>query len=314
MATIRPLDLGDQSLVSRYLKRYPPKISELTFTNLFVWRGSRPVWLVEIEDSLVFLANARGEDDAAKVLLGPPLGEASPLSVSQAIGMDLEGFVRVPENTAEILRNAGLNVTHDRDNSDYVYKVADLAELQGRRFHKKRNHINQCLAAHRCEYEPITPQLVTECLDFQDRWCQARECGKNPALCNEYVAVREAFINYRDLQILGGAIRVDGAIEAYALGEELNPNTGVWHFEKAMPGVQGLGQLINQWFSKYALTGFEYINREQDLGIQGLRQAKESYYPDHMVDKFTATVKEPTAEMPSLMNPHECAKHSLGEE
>ena len=70
MATIRPLELGDQSLVTQYLKRYPPEISELTFTNLFVWRNSRPVWLAEVEDSLVFLANARGENHAAKVVLG----------------------------------------------------------------------------------------------------------------------------------------------------------------------------------------------------------------------------------------------------
>jgi hypothetical protein len=314
MAAIRPLELGDQSLVAQYLKRYPPKISEFTFTNLFVWRNSRPVWLAEVEDSLVFIANARGENDAAKVLIGPPIGDASPLSVSQILGIDLEGFVRIPEATAEVLRSAGLNVTPDRDNSDYVYKVADLAELQGRRFHKKRNLIKQCLAAYRCEYEPIIPELISECLDFQDRWCRARQCRKNPGLCNEYIAIREAFTHYRDLQIVGGAIRVDGAIEAYALGEGLNPHTGVCHFEKAMPGVQGLGQLINQWFCRYGLNGFEYINREQDLGIQGLRQAKESYHPDHMVDKFTAILKESAAETPSLTNPHECAKHSLGQD
>jgi hypothetical protein len=236
------------------------------------------------------------------------------LSVSEALGVDLQGFVRIPEDTADVLRGAGLNVTLDRDNSDYVYKVADLAELKGRRFHKKRNLIKQCLAAYRCEYEPIVPELVSECLEFQDRWCQARECGKDPGLCNEYAAIREAFTNYQDLQVLGGAIRVDGDIKAYALGEELNPDTGVCHFEKAMPGVQGLGQLINQWFSKHALSGFKYVNREQDLGIQGLRQAKESYHPDHMVDKFTAALKEPAAQTPSLMNPHECAKHSLGQD
>jgi hypothetical protein len=314
MATIRPLELGDQSLVAQYLKRYPPNISELTFTNLFVWRNSRPVWLAEVEDSLLFLAGARGENHKAKVVLGPPLGNASPLSASEALGIDLEGFVRIPEDTAKVLRSAGLTVTPDRDNYDYVYKVADLAGLQGRRFHKKRNLIKQCLAAYRCEYEPIVPELVSECLDFQDRWCQARECGKNPGLCNEYAAIREAFVHYRDLRTLGGAIRVDGAIEAYALGEELNPNTGVCHFEKAMPGMQGLGQLINQWFAKHALNGFKFVNREQDLGIGGLRQAKESYHPDHMVDKFNATLKGSADETLSLINPHECAKYSLEQE
>jgi hypothetical protein len=149
---------------------------------------------------------------------------------------------------------------------------------------------------------------------MQDRWCQARKCGKNPGLCKEYVAIRDAFVHYQDLQFLGGVIRINGEIQAYALGEELNPDTAVCHFEKAMPDVQGLGQLINQWFAKYALGGFQFVNREQDLGIPGLRQAKESYHPHHMVHKFTATLKASASTMPSLENPHECAKHMQGQE
>lgn len=314
MATIRPLELGEQSLVAHCLRRYPPEISELTFTNLFVWRSSRPIWLAEVEDSMVFIADSHGSDAATKVILGPPLGEAPPLAFARALGIELEGFVRIPEDTATSLRDAGLNVMPDRDNSDYVYRVADLADLEGRHYHKKRNLIKQCLAAHRCEYEPITAQLVSECLELQDRWCQARNCGKDPGLCKEYVAIRDAFIHYQDLQFLGGTIRIDGELQAYALGEALTPDTAVCHFEKAMPGIQGLGQLINQWFAKHALGGFEFVNREQDLGIPGLRQAKESYHPHHMVHKFTATLKGPTSTMPLLENPHECAKHMQGQQ
>ena len=96
MATIRPLELSDHSLVTRYLQRYPPEISELTFTNLFVWGGSRPIWLADVEDSVVFIANADVDDTSTKVILGPPLGEASPLSVADALGIELGGFVRIP--------------------------------------------------------------------------------------------------------------------------------------------------------------------------------------------------------------------------
>jgi hypothetical protein len=309
MDTIRPLELSDQSLVVQYLRRYPPEISELTFTNLFVWRTSRPIWLAQMDNSMVFITNAHSSDTAVKVILGPPLGNASPLAFAQCVGIELEGFVRIPEDTANALRETGLNVMADRDNSDYVYRVADLAHLEGRHYHKKRNLIKQCLSAQRCEYEAITPRLISECLDMQDRWCQARKCGKNPGLCKEYVAIRDAFTHYQDLQFLGGAIRINGKIQAYALGEELNPNTAVCHFEKAMPDIQGLGQLINQWFAKHAVGGFEFVNREQDLGIPGLRQAKESYHPHHMVHKFTATLKAPTSTTPLLENPHECAKH-----
>jgi hypothetical protein len=310
---IHPIELTDKSLVTSYLRRYPPEISELTFTNLFVWRGSRPIWLAKVKDSVVFITDSHSDAPATKVILGPPLGEASPLAVAQALGMEFHGFVRVSKGTATTLERAGLNVVADRDNSDYVYTVADLASLEGRRYHKKRNLIKQCLTAYKCKYEPIMPHHIPECLDMQDRWCESRECGKNPGLCNEYAAVRETFAHYEDLNLFGGSIRIEGKIQAYAVGEELNPGTAVCHFEKSMPGIRGLSQVINQWFAMNALSGFTFVNREQDLGIPGLRQAKESYYPHHMVQKFSAWFKGVGRIMPSLASPHECEKHAIGE-
>jgi hypothetical protein len=87
------------------------------------------------------------------------------------------------------------------------------------------------------------------------------------------------------LNLTGGTIRIEGKIEAFTVGEALNPSTAVCHFEKAMPQFQGLAQVINQWFAKNNLGDFAYVNREQDLGIPGLRKAKESYFPDHLVEK-----------------------------
>ena len=310
MATIRPLGLSDRSLVEDYLRRYPPEISELTFTNLFVWRSSRPIWLAEAENTVVFITESGGKDSSTRVILGPALGEALPLTVADALDVEIEGFVRLPEDTAGLLRKAGLKVEADRNNWDYVYSVSDLAELKGRHYHKKRNLIKQCLAAHKCVYEPITSQQISECQDMQDRWCQSRECGKNPGLCNEYTAIRETFSHYDTFGVFGGSIRVDGKIEAYAIGEKMSPGTAVCHFEKAMSGVQGLSQLINQWFAVHALKGFQFVNREQDLGIAGLRQAKESYYPHHMVKKFRATRKPGDSVLPALRSPQECAKHA----
>ena len=87
--------------------------------------------------------------------------------------------------------------------------------------------------------------------------------------------------------MIGGAVVVDGRIEAFAIGERLNPATAVVHFEKANPEMRGMYQLINQWFVRNELSDYMYVNREQDLGIEGLRKAKESYHPHHMVRKFT---------------------------
>lgn len=313
MNDIRPLELSDLPVVKAYLQRHPPEISELTFTNLFVWRSARPMFLAELKDAIVFMTNTRQENSEDKLIIGNPVGEVPPLAVANSLDSQVVGFARIPQKTAEALREAGLHVERDRDNWDYVYPLADLVDLSGRRYHKKRNLIKQCLAAYSCQYEPITPGLIAECFDMQDRWCKARECGREPGLCNEYVAIQEAFSLFEELQLIGGVVRVDGIIQAYALGEELQPAVAVCHFEKAMPGFRGLGQLINQWFAKYSLGEFEFVNREQDMGIPGLRQAKESYYPHHMVKKFNASFPHANPDKALLVEPHECHKHGPSE-
>ncbi|MDY6954275.1 MAG: phosphatidylglycerol lysyltransferase domain-containing protein [Thermodesulfobacteriota bacterium] len=311
---MRPLALSDRPLVKDYLRRYPPHISELTFTNLFVWRHSRPVFLAEVEDSIAFVTTAGENGESERFILGHAVGRALPLQVAHGLGQDVAGFVRIPAKTADTLKGSNLLITPDRDNWDYVYRVKDLAELAGRHYHKKRNLIKQCLEAHTCAYEPVTEEILDECLDMQDRWCQARQCKLDRGLCREYVAIRDMFDNFPELELLGGAIRADGVLQAYAVGEALGPVTAVCHFEKAMPGFRGLGQLINQWFARYALKDFEFENREQDLGIPGLRQAKESYYPHHMVEKYSAWFSADRAALPAPVDPHECARHGVDEE
>jgi hypothetical protein len=310
MSEIRRLELTDRSIVEAYFRRYKPEISEFTFTNLFVWRVARPIFFAEVEGSMVFMVNTSQESSGAKIVFGHPLGENSPLAVANALDVAVAGFVRIPEKTANWLGEQGLHVEGDRDNWDYVYRVADLAELAGRHFHKKRNLVKNCLSEYTCRYESITAELIAECSDMQDRWCKARRCGRDPGLCSEYVAIRDTFAHFEDLELIGGAIRIDGMIQAYAVGEELRSGTAVCHFEKAMPGFRGLGQLINQWFAMNSLSGFEFENREQDLGIPGLRQAKESYYAHHMVEKYSAWFPSATSPMRSLIEPHECDKHT----
>jgi hypothetical protein len=106
-----------------------------------------------------------------------------------------------------------------------------------------------------------------------------------PGLEAENTAIRTAFENYHYLGVTGGVVYVDDKLEAFTLAEKLNRDTAVIHFEKANPEIEGLYQVINQWFCKEALSNFKFVNREQDLGIPGLRKAKGSYYPHHMVEK-----------------------------
>ena len=290
MSDMRPLIIQDQELVADYFQRYPAEISEHTFTNLFVWQNSRPISLLQTADSLLFLADA--DPPGRYLVFGPPLGDLSLAGAIDFLGEKFAGAIRLPEEFSTSAREPE-KLMEDRDNSDYVYRVADLAELAGRRYAKKRNQIKKCLQAGHCEYEPISSANIEECAAMQEKWCRVRNCEHDPGLCGEFIAISETFAHFARFNLLGGAIRVDGVIQAYAIGEWLRPGTAVWHFEKAMPEIPGLGQLINQWFAGYGLSGFEFVNREQDLGIPGLRQAKKSYYPHHLVKKYR-TIPEDT--------------------
>ncbi len=287
MADREPISLDHLSLVSDRLRRYPPEISEHTFVNLFAWRHHRPVLLGKSQGCLVFLS----EQDGRRALLGPPLGEASPAELLEELARaDVSRAERLPAPAAEALEAEGFEPESDRDNADYVYRREDLAELAGNRYHRQRNLVNQCLAAHDCSWCEITPDILEEVAELQERWCDERNCRERRGLCAEYRAIRQTLLHYKELDLMGGAVRIEGRLEAYTIGGRLNPQTAVVHFEKAMSRFNGLYQVVNQWFCRESLGAFEFVNREQDLGIPGLRKAKESYHPHHMVEKFTVSL------------------------
>lgn len=290
MADSRVLDFEHFSLIKKYFNRFPPEISEHTFTNLFSWRRSRPISFSVVEDSLLFFVDSKGIAGKRKILFGNPVGNLPLASAVEILGNDIEGGIRLSAGSVIEYITTGYKLQADRDNADYVYRVEDLALLSGRHYAKKRNQIKKCLKAYHCEYEPVTANIVPQCIAMQQRWCDSRSCESDPALCNEYSSIMNMFNSFEKLDLTGGAIRVDGEIQAFAIAEQLSPGTAVCHFEKALPGVQGLGQLINQWFALYGLEEFVFVNREQDLGIPGLRQAKKSYRPHHLVEKYTLSL------------------------
>lgn len=194
----------------------------------------------------------------------------------------------ISQEQARELADEATRVEPDRDDWDYVYLTFDLADLPGDKYHPKHNFITRCLSKHKCEYAEFDPSVVKDCLQLQTQWCSLRNCSLVPSLEAENRAIRTAFDNFEALSIFGGAIYVDGKLEAFTLSEPLNRETAVIHFEKANPEIVGLYQVINQWFCQNSLRSFRFVNREQDLGIMGLRKAKLSYYPHHMVEKYIA--------------------------
>ncbi len=284
------LALEDRQRVHDLLWRYQPDTSELTFTNLFIWRAHYKVQWSLYEDWLLFLCDDDGEAYAL-----PPVGPASRLEVTrlllrwirEAKGVAMPRIERADMRLiTEIAEAPEFSVEMTRDHFDYVYEREALATLAGRKYSAKRNHINNFLRAYGDYiYEPITEEIAKECLEIAHTWCMRRRCEDDLDLSEERESVFEALQNFSALQVEGGVIRLDGHVQAFTIGELLNDTTLVVHIEKADPDIQGLYPFINQQFIQHYPREVQLVNREQDLGEPGLRRAKESYYPHHLVEK-----------------------------
>ena len=182
-------------------------------------------------------------------------------------------------------------ISTNPDSSDYVYLASDLANLSGKKFHAKKNHVNRFMAEHQWSFEPITPENIHSCHNFASHWFIEAESERGVDYLSEIRAMRNAFDIYFEAGYDGGIVLADGQIVAFTMGELISPDTFVTHFEKARASVNGGYSIINQQFAKYLLEkypGLTYINREEDMGIENLRKAKQSYRPVFMVDKYTA--------------------------
>ena len=285
------LNIADRTFFNRAFEEYQPETSELTFSNLFIWRNRyRLTWSVQ-DPWLLVLVNPDDEDP----YMFPPVGPPSRLDICRRIlewmrddmGVREPRIARADQRlVSEIESAAGLRIDPVRDHFDYLYKSERLIKLDGRKYHSKRNHINQMKNRHELEYSPISEDLVTDCLKLTKKWCDWRKCKENPKIRTECEAVHEALLGWKDLGLSGGAIRIGGAVSAFSVGEMLNDRTAVIHIEKADPDIPQLYSVINQQFCEHAWYGADFINREQDLGEPGLRKAKLSYYPEILVEKF----------------------------
>ncbi|MCH3951134.1 MAG: phosphatidylglycerol lysyltransferase domain-containing protein [Acidaminococcus sp.] len=180
--------------------------------------------------------------------------------------------------------------TEDRDNWDYVYSREKLATLSGRKYHGKKNHYNAFIKDHPdFVYEPITPANAEECIAFGMKWDENR-AQTDPTILSEKSAIVEGLRNIEALQIRGGLIRLDGEVKAFTFGERVSEETAVVHIEKADPDIRGLFTAINKEYVERTWSDVKYINREEDMGIPGMRKAKESYHPEFMVKKYNTII------------------------
>jgi uncharacterized protein len=292
---MRPLALSDAPTFRARFAAQPPQQSELTFTNLFMWREAYALQVARVGEAIaVFSWRADPEDS----FVFPPLGEADAGTVRACLqhlaahGHDAKLARATPEDLARLgITEAEYTLAPDRDDWDYVYLVDELIGLRGNKFHDKRNHLEQFTRQHAFTYRRLSAELTPACQELHDRWCDEKHCDLYSTLRSEVRAVKEVFDCFEELGVVGGCIEIEGQVQAYTLGEMLNPDTVVVHIEKANAAYHGLYQAINQQFLEHEWAEVQFVNREQDIGVPGLRRAKESYNPHHMVEKVVVRAR-----------------------
>lgn len=291
--TFKALTLEDKTLFRSMEKAAPPLTSDTVFTNLFIWRSYyRPQW-AEAHGCLCLIAAPDGGEPFGL----PPVGSGDQVAALDFTRQALAErgvspvFKRVPEDLVAKLEAAHSPYTwaHDRDNDDYIYPRERLATLSGRRMHQKKNHYNYFIGHNQFECLPLTKELLPSLLSVQEEWLATKEEQNMPMsqFSHEIESVHELLSNMDELNQLGIAIKINDKIEGFTLGELVGTDTVVVHIEKADYNVRGLFVAISSHFCQSLPTDVLYINREQDLGLEGLRHSKESLKPEFMRRKFT---------------------------
>lgn len=180
----------------------------------------------------------------------------------------------------------------DRDAFEYIYRTEDLAFLRGKKYHSKKNHASYFEKNFDWHYEEITPENIDRCIIMNDQWERLNEKKEPTEIENEHEAIGKAFKSFFELGLYGGILFIENEAVAFTFGERLNSNTFCTHVEKAYADFRGAYQIINRELAASLLGKYEFINREEDTGSEGLRNAKLSYHPVKLLTKYTAKLKE----------------------
>ena len=288
------VSISDKPWVDRILRLEDSRSSAWCFANMFFWSETYRPTVCAMGDRLLSLFEQEGGP-----FYGYPVGGGDLASAVLAIEKDalsrgapfvIRGLTERSRGELEAAFPGEFDYDPDPMYFDYIYETEKLATLAGKKLHAKRNHINRFIENNpNWTFEPITLENLPECLAMANEWARLREE-------DDLDALKRAVAHFEALGLEGGLLRVDERVIAFTIGEPLNSDTYIVHFEKAFSDIQGAYPMINREFARHIQTlrpNIRYFNREEDLGIESLQRAKRSYYPVFMVEKYHATRRTP---------------------
>jgi uncharacterized protein len=293
------LCLEDKNIIDKYILPYKFLSCEYSFTSLYIWKDACDVQYTIYKDSLII----KKRDFDGNYHFMQPLGytKENLMSIIEALRVykeensmrylfkDLEeSFIN--EINSLLNEKKVLCIKEDRDNFDYLYEAKKLMTFSGKKLHSKKNHYNFFIKNYNYEVMDINnDKVIEDVILAAENWYKDND-QKDEKLYYELLAIKDIVNNMGILNLNGIAVYVDGKIGAFSIGECLNKKLAVIHIEKGDKNIQGIYSFIARTFIDRCFNDAEIINREQDLGIEGLRKAKMSYYPLRLEKKFILSV------------------------
>ncbi len=279
------LQLSHREILHPKLKKIDMRLSEFSFANLYLFRKTHDYRLIRIGECY-FICGKTNDG----IRFGLPLCDQKPpdmLMIHEII--DQFGMLYpISDCWAKFFPQNEFTITHNDDDSDYIYTMEKMATYPGRHLSKKRNLLKQFHQLHKFERFAIG-EKKDEALQVLENW--QRESAIDAA-STDFESAKEAIELAEELQLDGYVYRIDGVPGGYVLGEALTNDTYVLHFAKALNQFKGVYQFLYNDLANLLCCRFTYINFEQDLGLQSLRQAKSSYKPDHMGMKYRVSLRQ----------------------
>lgn len=276
------IKLKDREILIPILKKYPQCLCDYNFANMFCWA---PIYKIKycIKKNILFLYDER--DDYLFMPLGNNITPDIFFQISDSLiksGKSGNFFlipIRYVEKYREFLEKRFIFKINPAY-GDYIYSTKSLYELKGRKLHKKRNLISQFKRLYpNYKIKPLHAEMFEECLNLSKKWANHIKKSNDIWIKEEYIVLKRALTYFKELELEGLSLWIDKKLIGFSIWDELDDKTAVVHFEKSDLTYKGAAQIINNETAKFLLNRYEFINREQDMGISGLRQAKRSYLP-----------------------------------
>lgn len=296
-----PITLDVKPLIDSYTKPWMLECSDLSFANLYIWGANGKMEYAERNNVLYIKLDFKG----VPVFLWAPIPK---------FGIEVD-YRKAVYDGIRYMKEIGTEPTYRsvwtpfRDKIleacpelfstptdiawDYVYSRESLATLKGKKLHGKRNHINKFLSNYpEYEYRTLNKSMIDDCIALYDHWISEKDEDTSDTMNNERQSVVLALNHMDELGLTGGTIYIDNKLCAFTVGERLHPHMQLIHIEKGDTNYEGIFPMINQQYVLHECQDVELINREEDMGVEGMRKAKRSYQPIKMIEKHLISIKE----------------------